>query len=195
MSSLDTLLAVIVIATILVFGVLLVAGNERQRKAIQNIANQAARWAEQDLQLKRVKASRDIRVDDPRAWLDGVATQIFGVSPGLTQLSLWNGVEEAVALVGVCNDGRRLVVTPVPPERFRKAVQSRKVRGRGASAVAATETSLLGEKPRSVPVYELTVVTTGPFFDIEAGQVWDKMFSKKLGVDRLFLFEVPSRSA
>jgi hypothetical protein len=87
------------------------------------------------------------------------------------------------------------VVTPITPERFLKAVKSRKVRSRGASAVAATETSVLGDKPRSVPVYELTVVTTGPFFDIEAGQVWDKTFSENLGVERLFMFEVPARSA
>jgi hypothetical protein len=84
MNALDTLLAVIVVATIVVFGALLVLGNEHQRKAIQNIANQAGRWAEHDLQLKRVKASRDIQVNDPCAWLDSVATQIFGISPNLT---------------------------------------------------------------------------------------------------------------
>lgn len=195
MTVLDVLLAVIVIATITVFGILLVLGNERQRKAIQAVADHAGRWAEQDLQLKRARASRDVRVEDPRAWLDGIATRVFGISPGLTQLTPWTGPGEAVALVAVCEDGRRLVVTPVPPERFVRAVDARRVRGRAASAVAATETSLLGASPRRVPVHDLTVVTTGPFFDLEAGMVWEQMFSEKLGVDRLFLFEVPARSA
>ncbi len=194
MNALDILLAVIVIATIVVFGTMLVLGNERQRRAIQAVADHAGRWAEQDLQLKRARASREVRVEDPCAWLDGIATQVFGITPGLTQLTPWNGAEDAVAMVGICHDGRKLVVTPIPPERFVRAVGSRKVRGRAASAVAATEASLLGDRPRSVPVYELTVVTTEPFFDIEAGQVWDKIFSRKLGVDRLFLFEVPARA-
>jgi hypothetical protein len=195
MNALDIFLAVIVIATIAVFGTMLALGNERQRRAIQAVADHAGRWAEQDLQLKRARASRDIHVEDPRAWLDGIATQLFGISPGLTQLYPWIGNEEAVAMVGVCGDGRRLVVTPIPPERFVRAAASRKVRGRGASAVAATQAGLLGERPRSIPVHELTVVTAGAFFDLEAGQVWDKIFSTKLGVDRLFLFEVPARSA
>lgn len=195
MNALDIFLAVVVIATIVVFGIMLVLGNERQHKAIQAVADHAGRWAEQDLQLKRARASNDIHIEDPCTWLDGIITHIFGISPSLSQLLPWNGNEDAVAMVGVCHDGRRLVVTPIPPERFVRAVSSRKVRGRGASAVAATETSLLGDKPRSIPVYELTVVTAGTFFDTEVSQVWDKMFPTKLGVDRLFLFEVPARSA
>ena len=38
------------------FGALISVGNERQRKAIDGIREQASFWAEQDLRLKRARA-------------------------------------------------------------------------------------------------------------------------------------------
>ena len=195
MNMLDVFLSVVVLVSVILFGALLLLGNERQRKAIQAIADQAARWAEQDLSIKRARGSKDVTVEDPRAWLDRVATGIFGVSPSLTELVPWKGPGEAVAMVATCSDGRKLVVTPMPEGRFRAAVRPRRSWGRAASALANAEGSILGPNPKSVPVYELTIVTAGTFFDVEAAQAWKRLHGQDLGVDRMVLFEVPAPHA
>ena len=51
----ETIMFLSVLAAVLFFGVLISIGNERQRKAIDGIREQAARWAETDIRLKRAK--------------------------------------------------------------------------------------------------------------------------------------------
>jgi len=183
---LDFVFAVSVLASALFFGALLSAGNERQRRAIDGIREQAARWAEADLRLKRAQAARDVKVDDPINWLAGVISRVLGESPVLTNLTVWEH-EDARAMVAVCSDGRRMVVTPLPQDRFLKALRSR-----SRSRLARAEVGLLGDYPKRVPVHELSIITAGAFFDLEAAQVWHHIAGVSLGAERLYLFEVPS---
>jgi hypothetical protein len=192
MNLMDVFSSVVVVLSVILYGAFLVIGNERQRKAILAIADRAARWAEQDLSIKRARGLKDVKVEDARLWLDRVATQIFGVSPSLTKVTPWKGPGETVAMVGTCSDGRKLVVTPIPAERFRKDTQGKRFRSRAATALVSAEGSILGEKPKSVPVYELTLVTAGAFFDVEAAQAWKLVHGQELGVERMALFEVPA---
>lgn len=192
-SVFDTILAFLVLFAVILLIALTVTGNERQYRAILSLREAYNRWAEGDLKVKRAQVAKNITVADPVKWLDDVATAIFGTTPAISTLHPWDGGGEAVALVATCDDGRKLIVTPALPERFRKAVTIKKMRGRGASALADATSSILGDKPKKVPVIELNVVSAGSFFDIEASQVWEKKFGKPLGTDRLFLFEVPSR--
>jgi len=41
-----------------------------------------------------------------------------------------------------------------------------------------------------VPVYELSVVTAGVFFDLEAQNAWQQVTGETLEAERLYLFEV-----
>jgi hypothetical protein len=182
---LDVVLALSVLGAVIFFGALLSIGNERQRRAIDGIREQAARWAEADLRLKRARAAREVRVDDPRAWLEGIVSRLLGVSPMFTSLYPWEQ-EEARAMVGVCSDGRRMVATSLPPDRFLKIMRSRP-----RSRLAQAEVGLLGDHPKRVPVYELSIVTAGAFFDLEAAQAWQEVTGTPLGAERLYLFEVP----
>jgi hypothetical protein len=163
---LDTLFALSVFAAVLFFGALISIGNERQRKAIDGIREQASLWAEQDLRLKRSRALREVRVPDARAWLSGVAGRLLGTSPKVLALNPWEqgGLK---AIVCPCEDGHRLVLTPIPPAQFLKVVQ---VNGR--SRLAKAEVGLLGDRPKHVPVHEMNLVTCGPFFDLEAKLAW-----------------------
>lgn len=58
-------------------------GNDRQRKALDGIREQAALWAMQDLRLKREKLAREVKVDDPLAWLNQVVAKVYGENLGL----------------------------------------------------------------------------------------------------------------
>ncbi len=184
----DFIIATLIIAAVMFLGLLISAGNERQRRAIDGIREQAARWAEGDLRLKRAKLTHEIRIENPRLWLEGIANRVLGTHVSLTDLSLWNS-DRAKALVATCADGNRLVVTPMPPERFVPAVQVKTKRGLTRRLHQAEE-SLLGDKPRRVPAYELSVVTAGVFFDLEAQNVWQQVTGEALEAERMYLFEV-----
>jgi hypothetical protein len=185
---LDVLFALSVLAAVIFFGALISVGNERQRKAIDGIREQASFWAEQDLRLKRARAMRDVRVPDACQWLNGVTARLLGTSPQLLALNLWeeNGLK---AVVCPCENGRKLVVTPVPPAHFVKAV-----RVNGRSRLAKAEIGLLGDHPQRVPVHEMNIVTCGSFFDLEAKLAWQQVCGSPLDAERLYLFEVPPPS-
>jgi hypothetical protein len=186
---LDTILAVVVLLAVLLFGALMVAGNERQRKAIDDLNTSYSRWAEHDLMLKRAEAAKTVQVEDPKAWLDNICVQVFGLAPKITRLSAWEA-GEAKAMLAICPEGRNLVVTPILPAAFRKLIAARKRNG-AAAAIARTTVGILGSHPGKVICYELNIISAGTFFDLEAGQAWEKLFNEKLCVDRLYMFDVP----
>jgi hypothetical protein len=180
--GLSTLLAVVLL------GALISLGNERQRRAIDGIRQQAANWAAEDLRLKRGKLAREVRVEDPRIWLDVVANRVLGISPRLVQLTP-HQQSEAQVLVGVCGDRSRLLLSPLPKRTLVKALYDRrKQKGR----LGKMSVGLLGDRPRRVPVYELTIVNAGVFFDLEAETVWQDLFGAPLGTDRLYLYLAPA---
>ena len=97
--------------------------------------------------------------------------------------------DNLIAIIAVCRDGRRLVFTPLSRDRFLKAVQ---LKGRGVLAQA--ETSLLGDRPKAASHYELSVLTSGMFFDIEADQAWQAITGQALPAKHLTMFETPVRA-
>jgi hypothetical protein len=184
----DILIGTSLLIAIVVLGALISAGNERQRKALDGIREQVEAWAQEDILIKREKVARSIQVEAPLAWLEKTAAGILGQTPGIISSTTWekNGL---LAIIAVCKDGGRLVFTPVPRDRFLKSVRLNK---RGTLAQA--ETSVLGEKPEKAPHYELSVLTSGMFFDIEAAQAWQALSGQVLPARRLTMFEVTPRA-
>ena len=182
----ELFLAITVLFAILLLGALISAGNERQRQAIDGLREQAERWAEQDIRIKREKLARQITVLDPLAWLEKVSAAALGSAPKLVTVTPWQK-DGLNAIVGLCQDGRRLVLSPLPRERLLKAL---KVKGKGA--LAGMNSTLLGDNPKRSPWFELSVVTSGMFFDIEAGQVWLTLTGETLPAQRLTMYEVPA---
>lgn len=177
-------ITVVLLASLLFLGLLISAGNERQRKAIDGLREQAEAWAEQDIRIKREKVAREISVPNPLAWLESISAAALGEPSKLLSLSTWQK-DNLVALIALCADGRRLVFTPVPRKRLLDALKEKK------SALAGISGTLLGDKPAKTPFRELSVVSSGMFFDIEANQVWHSVLGFPLPGGRLTLYEVP----
>jgi hypothetical protein len=59
----DAVFAILVLDAMIFFGALISTGNERQRKALEGIREQAAQWAMQDLRLKRENLARELSND------------------------------------------------------------------------------------------------------------------------------------
>jgi hypothetical protein len=85
---------------------------------------------------------RDVRVPDARQCLNGVTARLLGTSPQVLALNPWeeNGLK---AVLCPCQDGRKLVMTPVPSAQFVKAVQ---VKSR--NRLAKAEVGQLGDRPQ-----------------------------------------------
>ena len=180
----DIFLAVCVLLAVLLLGLLISTGNERQRRAIDGLREQAEAWAEQDIRIKREKLAREIVVPEPSTWLEQAAAAALGSAPKMAAITPWQK-DGLSALVGLCSDGRSLVFTPVPRERLLKVLKTKR---RGA--LTRLDNAILGPNPQRVPYTELSVVTNGMFFDIEAAQVWQALTGEILPVPRLTLYEV-----
>lgn len=185
---LDIVFALSVLAAVILFGALISVGNERQRQAIDGLRQQVTRWAEADLRQKRVQLMREVRVPDPCKWLESSAARLLGIPPQLTELTPWESGGLS-ALVAPCADGRKLIVTPVPPAIFIKGIQPR-----GSRRLARAEVGLLGDRPRRLIPHEMNIITCGSFFDLEAKLAWREVTGLALDAERLYLFEVPSAS-
>lgn len=183
----EILIPLSVLGAVLLFGALITLGNERQRHAIDQLTRQAARWSESDLRLKRAEAVQKPLVKDPTEWLYRVAIAALGEASPLFSLTPWKPRGETLALVGHCSDGRRLVLTHLPPRQFLPLV---KVQSRGRASRA--EVSLLGDRPNRTPVVECSIVNAGIFFDLEAAETWNLVAGEPLTAERMYLFEVPS---
>ncbi len=184
---LEITFACAILVVLVALGAMISMGNERQRKALQGLREQVQAWTEQDIRLKREKLSREIVVEDPRAWIETTAARLLGSLPGLTTLTPWE-CEGGQALVGLCKDGRRLVFTPVPQAKFLQMVGANR-----KGKLAQMDVTILGDNPKRTPVYELSVVNAGLFFDLEDNQVWTQITGQQLVADHLWMYEVPAR--
>jgi hypothetical protein len=179
----ELLFALLLTFSLLFIGLLISAGNERQRKAIDGLREEAEAWAEQDIRIKREALAREIFVPDALTWLESVSAAALGQPPKLLSVSSWRK-DNLAALTAVCQDGRRLVFTPLPRKRLLDALKEKK------SALAGVSGTIIGDKPAKTPWWELSVLSSGMFFDIEANQVWNSVMSEPLPSGRLTLYEV-----
>jgi hypothetical protein len=184
----DILIGTSLLVAIVLLGALITAGNERQRKALDGIREQVEAWAQEDILIKREKVARSIQVQAPLAWLEKTAAGVLGQAPGIMSATPWEK-DGLLAMIAVCKDGSRLIFTPVPYDRFLKSIRLNK---RGALAQA--ETSVLGDRPEKVAHYDLSVLTSGMFFDIEAAQAWQALSGQALPSKRLTMFELAPRA-
>jgi hypothetical protein len=160
----DAVLVILVLGAVIFFGALISAGNERQRKALDGIREQAALWAMQDLRLKREKLAREVKVDDPLAWLNQAVAKVYGKNLGLTVTEVFDNPQ---ALVCTAQDGRKVVFSPVPPEDLYRLAAMRSDR-----LSRLSDHHPLLKLPRKVKYFNLSILNAGMFFDLELPIVW-----------------------
>lgn len=167
----ELFLAFAVIAAVIIFGALISMGNERQRKAIDELREQAVLWAIQDLRIKREHLAREVRVEDPIGWLNRIATKVCGYDLKLQAVEY---VEEARTLTCVSGDNARVFFSPFSPADLRAWKRSQ----RSNLGKYSTQNPLLS-LPRDVQPYQLSALSTGMFFDLELPLAWRALTGQK----------------
>lgn len=178
----EILLAMVVISAVIFFGALLSMGNERQRRAIDDLREQVVLWAVQDLKIKREKLARTVQVPDPLGWLNKHASKVCGLDLKLQVLEMF---EDPACLVCSSSDNARMVFfsphSPAEIRRLRKNKHSR------LSTFSRQNPVFL---PRQGNAHELSVLNGGLMFDLELSLAWKALTGQDLEMATgLWLYE------
>lgn len=180
----DAVFAILVLGAVIFFGALISAGNERQRKALEGIREQATQWAIQDLRLKREKLAREVKVDDPLAWLNQVVEKVYGENLALTVTEVFDGPQ---ALVCVDKNGRKVVFSPVSGDKIRVTPQQNK-----NQLLRMGKVHPLFKLPRNIRPKEISVLNGGALFDLELMLAWPILSGGKIqSTERIWVYVWP----
>jgi hypothetical protein len=161
----EIILGIVVATVVIFFGALISAGNERQRKAIDDLREQAALWAMQDLRIKRERLVRDVHVANPLGWFNKIAAKACGHH---LKLQLVEAYENPHAVICADEDGgSKVIFTLLSPTEIRAMKRAK----RNRLSQYADRNPLLS-LPRGVPAFECSVLNSGILFDLELPLAW-----------------------
>jgi hypothetical protein len=172
------------IGAVIFFGALISAGNERQRKAIDDLREQTVLWAVQDLRIKRERLSREVRVDDPLGWLNRMAMKVCGHRLNLQVIEAF---EEPTALLCASGiDAGRLLFSPLSPGETRRLNRDK----HGRLSQYATPHPLFS-LPRHAIADEISVLNGGILFDLELPLVWKSLTDQNEDqMERIWMYRI-----
>ena len=179
----EIILASVVGAAVIFFGALISMGNERQRKAIDELRDQIVLWALQDLRIKRERLARDVQVPNPLGWLNNIASKVCGYD---LNIQIVEAFDKPQSLLCTSGDGSsKIVFTPFSPADIRN-MKSNKHNRLAQFAGHNPLTSL----PRGVKIHEISVLNGGILFDLEILLAWKGLTGQRLeSINRLWMFE------
>jgi len=162
----EAVLALVTVFAVILFGLLISIGNERQRRAIDGLCHQIRMWAIQDLRIKREKIAREMMVKDPLEWLSLVVSKAIGRQ---YDLEIAGTVDDHLALVCLDrNSNHKLAVSLRSPLENRKMGASR----RNRLFKGELKDEFLG-LVKGADVCELSILNGGVFFDLELQTGWE----------------------
>ncbi|RJP53587.1 MAG: hypothetical protein C4586_01185 [Anaerolineaceae bacterium] len=180
----EIILALVVAAAVIFFGALISMGNERQRRAIDNLREQAVLWAMQDLRIKRERLAREVKVDDPLGWLNKIAGKICGLELDLQIAESFDAPSALLCVAGI--DGIKIVLSPLAPHEIGGIKHKRHNR-----LAKFAENHPLLSLPRNIPAYEISVLNAGILFDLELPLAWNVLTGQNMDhMDRLWMYMI-----
>jgi hypothetical protein len=179
----EIVLAIVVVIAVILFGALISMGNERQRKAIDDLREQTVLWAIQDLRLKRERLAREVRVDDPLGWLNQVATKVCGYNLNLQFIEAF---ETPQALICSTGEGGKVVFSQLSPGEIRQLKRDKRSR-----LSQYSDRHPLLSLPRSVAAQEISVLNNNIIFDLELPLAWKGLTGQGAEqMDRMWMYVI-----
>lgn len=183
---LEVALAVSVLAAVILIGVLISIGNERQRRALEQLRADLRQWALGDLEIKREKAVREIQIIDPLAWLRDVARRVTGRARELRDVAKIMESPDAIVVSAV--DGSYLMFSPAGPTQLKKLLRRQGQRGNKTGPLPKVIRKM-GRGKGNLSTYQLSALNAGIFFDVEADRVWRMYTDRPLNTNQLWLYD------
>jgi hypothetical protein len=180
----EIVLAFAVVIAVIFFGALISMGNERQRKAIDELREKTVLWAMQDLRIKRERLARDVRVDDPLGWLNKVVMKACGYD---LNLQVVEAFDQPRALICTSADGSyKVVFSPLSPGKIGAINRNRKSR-----LSQFSDSNPLLSLPHGIEVHEFSVLNSGILFDLELPLAWNDLTGQGVEkMERMWMFVI-----
>lgn len=175
----ETILAIAILFSLFVLGGLISLGNERQRKAIDRISEQARAWAIEDLRLKRGQIEHSLSIEDPIAWLGAAASKALGREIQLTLVEVLEN-PRAISCINEAS-GEALFFSLLSPKELRALAKKK----RSELSKRGAQHPLLPWRKEIAPI-EMNILNAGIRFDIELPAVWQKMTKEKVIKENLW---------
>jgi hypothetical protein len=189
------IIEVMFVATVILVALLaalITVGLERQRKELGEIRKQIENWAEEDLEVKRVKLAPQINVPDAAAWLNTCAARAMGEEPGIARFPIEAAYGEPKVLAGESAEGRRFLLSAYTPDAIRRIpVPGRWPWSRSRLSKFGSNLHPLLPLSGKIETYQLSTLNCGIAFDLEAAQVWKKLTGQELKMKELWLYVLP----
>ena len=178
----EIILAIVVSLAVIFFGALISIGNERQRRAIDALREQTVLWAIQDLRIKRERLAREVRIDDPVAWLNKILGKACNFE---ARFQVVETFEEPRALVCASIDGgEKLIFSPLSPTAIRRMMGEKRNR-----LSQYSDRNPLFVLPRNFSVYEISVLNGGLLFDLELPVAWNVLTGQNVDqMERIWVY-------
>jgi hypothetical protein len=171
---------------------LITVGLERQRRELAGIRRQIESWAEEDLEVKRVKLAPQINVTDAIHWLDTCAARAMGSEPGITRFPVEAAYGAPKVLAAEDAGGRRYLLSAHTPDAIRRIpTPSRWPWSSSRLSRFGSNLHPLLPLSRRVETYQLSTLNCGIAFDLEAAQVWKRLTGEDLKMKELWLYVLP----
>lgn len=169
----EIILAIVVAAAVIFFGALISMGNERQRRAIENLREQTLLWAIQDLKIKRERLAREIHINDPIVWLNKMVSKACNFEANLQFVEAF---DKPFTLVCTSIGGdNKIILSPSSPSAIRKMMNEK----RNQLSRYADRNPLFA-LPRNVSIHEISVLNGDILFDLELPIVWNKLTNQRI---------------
>jgi hypothetical protein len=178
----EMVLALAVVIAVIIFGGLISVGNERQRKAIDGLSEQAVLWALQDLRLKRERLAREVRIDNPIGWLNRMVTKVCGY---VYNLHVVETFEELPILICASGDEeKKIIFTPLSPSEVRILKRQKQ-----SQLSRYADRNPLLSLPRRMTIYEFSALNCGILFDLELPLAWKGMTNQEMqDMERIWMY-------
>ncbi len=170
----EIILAIVVASAVILFGALISIGNERQRKAIDDLREQVVFWAVQDLKIKREHLARTAQVADPLGWFNKIATRACGYD---VNLQIIEATESPNILLFDVNGGNgKILLTISSPAEVRTMKKTSSNR-----LSQYSERNPLLSLPKKAVAIECSVLNNGIMFDLELPLAWKGLTGNDIG--------------
>ena len=181
---LNTLSApVIMVFSLIILGILIALGNERQRRALDEIRKEIEEWSANDLRLKRGTMSHSTDVKDPIAWLSAATSKALGTPVELAGMQI-HDVPKSVQFEDG-NSGMRMVYSLVEPGRMKRAMTRRLTK----SDRINISSHPLRKWSRNIEALQLGILNAGLVFDLELPNAWKQMTTEASDSQVLWLYK------
>lgn len=180
----EILLVIVVASAVIFFGALISMGNDRQRKAIDELREQVVLWAIQDLKIKGERITNVVNDSDPLIWFTKLVSKVKFINQTLRVTDVFENPPSFV--VETETDNQKLIITPLSPSDLRKYQAKQNSR-----LLKYSNPNPLLSLKHKYNWYQISTLNGGVLFEVELRIAWRGLTGQDLNeVTQIFVYEL-----